>query len=702
MPCKDAEGIAQKLRDCGVQVSVQDFDPRKSVVQAHLPDKSKKSREHLDAVAQEAGLDARLFLRGKFSGSFDIRNTYPSFHTPLQIREYINHVGHVSWASLHEKEPSLEALLSLLQDETHLYIDIETEGWDVSDGVEEISMVVVGTSSSRHPDLLFTKYDPGKAFISGYQIVPYATQQELGRMLTQYIHDCDPLTIGGYNLIFDLKKLRELTKEGTRETFLPGTDYTAPKVLSASGRTKSVQVHGRFVIDLYNKLSDELTFLPNVKLGTIMQYFQQGFSTTEVFKKDQTYFQLSDTFTRAKHGDITTLPEAIAYTINDGKGTLRLLLDQLEEVFVDAMTLQRRTESVCKGLPHSSDSKWSAEFFKQHKTFRERYTQKYIPRMHPEELQMEYYIDTTECKKNGAFQKAAFFYPTLFLRSCKDIFDAWPPLQAHWEYYEKQGTIKRYRGLRKQMEMMVVPLAEYFDVCQRFDLKSAQPFPEIIPPVTFQNGKVLPFSTVERTFRTTFGNNQAALRDINGRFTGLLDKLYASCQPQDILNYSSRFLLLKPDAANRLRQEKLGIVLAQGPAISAGDKVLFLAHNTVYQLGTKLTRGTNCGWENETILEVTRQALMHLGETGALGSDVLEDMIRHEVEKISSFEKTKLLRKRKNGEHNEYYGFSKGRALERQAFMSALPDARMYEQSFRKTYEETLTILQPKMQTSLF
>lgn len=712
-----AERFVSQWNDDQKQVyfSLQPFNGQKSVILAHLPDKSKDARRALGQFPYEAGLPSNFFLINQYSGSKDVRTVYPSFSVPLSYQEYPGHVSHA------HRSLSFDEALPIIKNDVHLYIDIETMGWDEPGAQQQIAMVVFGTNKEWLPKLIFSKYDLGTEQVQGYDIVRFATDQELGDLLTARIRESDPLSIGGYNLHFDLiRELRERTKDHTlpksRRTpsFQPGVgrpgENDAPKVLSGSGKTKSVQIHGRFVIDLYNKLSAELPFLPNVKLGTIMHYFRPGFSEGSEFEKGQTYHQLADAFRAAEARDLSKLAAAAAYTAEDGEGTLQLLMDQLEEVYVDALTLERRTESICKGFAGASDERWSTEFFRRKHTLLHRYKKTYTPRIRPAEDQQVYFTDSVLCQRDGQYQEAAFFYPALFLHACAAIFSAWPELNAHQKYYNTKGTIRRYRGLRKQQEITVLPMTEYFEISERLSASSgtgfnpAQLMPGQIAPFRFKSGMQLPFEALDAAFKEAYGNGVVSLRNLNRQFSAAVHKLQDICRPEQIINTSSQFLLLQPAVAQALEQEGLGITLAKGPAVSKGSKAFLAAHDTIYQIGSKLTRGTNSAWENETIITVLRQSLQHLGSTGTISSKATESAIEHAVRSIPSVERSKLLRKRTRPATEEdkdardrtiYYGFLNGEEVERNRFLqsSQKVDHAMYEQSFRQVYASYLEML---------
>lgn len=716
LPTREAEMTVDRwnAEQRNVHFSIRHFNKSKSVIHAHIRDRSKAAREALNQFSYEDGLGPTFFITDKYSGSKDVRSIYPSFTVPLQHDVWSGGPhGYVTWSST---KPSLDEMLRVMKDDTHMILDIETEGWDRPGAQERISMVVARTSKEWQRKALFSLYDLGTARIGEYEVVRYTDDVDLGAKMAAYISECDPLTLGVYNGYFDLiPNLRErsmdprMPKSRREPSFRPGIDATPPSVVSASGRTRSVQVHGRFIIDMYNKLSTELSFLPNVKLGTVMHYFSPGFEEGSAFEKGQTYFQLAEAFSLAREGDPTKLAAAAAYTVNDGNGTLRLLLDQVEEVLVDAITLQRRTESVCKGFAGSSDERWSMEFFKRQGTFLDRYRKRYTPRLKPDEVQQVYFTDTEICQRDGQHQRAAFFYPTLFLRACRDIFEAWPDLNDHWEYYEHQGTIRRYRGLRKQQEMMVMPITEYYDVMGRFGFNAACILPEEVPPLQFKNGNALPFHVLDNAFKEAYGNDAVSLRDLNRRFVDHVSKVQMLCKPEDIINMNSHFFLLKPEAALALQGEKLGITLAFGPAVSSGKKAFLAAHDTIYQMGSKLTRGSHSMWENAAIIQVLQESLHRLRETGGVDRGFVDEAVERAAGHIQMIERSKLVRKRKRRMSDEerampgfdkreltsYYGFLGGREVGIDEFMasSSTPDVALYEQAFRKEYAPELEAL---------
>jgi hypothetical protein len=661
------------------------------VLWANLTDKRKAYKERLTDLGAELGL-GRGFFRTDFSPSLDARIVYPCFSIPEAFGWYSfagmdedNVLGGPGYIAVHpprprmpsepeDWRPSLEDLLRAVVDDVHCCIDVETYGWDKQGAKEGISGVVLTTNKPHLPNIIFTLFDVGVDEVGGYRVIPFRNHAHLQELLLGTIREIDPLSIVGYHLAFDLKRLREWLP-----AFNIGIDENGPSCLTAAGQTKAWQVPGVPIIDLYTKFTDELPPLPNKKLGTVLHHFTgEGgklFDYHELASRVRKFEENPDD-EQAKTGIL----DILRYTGNDGDREMWLFVDQVDEIVVDAIASGNRFERVCKSMRAIADESWEIKRATSHGTpgprraYRERakpdlemrrymglpLRMKAVKRaIAGEEVVPEVDWDNALPRRHGEFQEASLFFPALLLRGFKPLYDVHDDLRALWHYYEEKSHAKRYRGLRKLQEYMVLPWMSYDGFCTMFGLRQDERFPDdVLSHSAELRGKEVPFEWANRTFARSFGNGKVGLVEVNDSFVDRVNnwrEAVGGLSEEWLINYDSHFLAVTPEVARSLEGRLLGIEVAHGPAISIADessaskveaRCFLYDGRTIYPLRSKLTSGDTSKFEQETLFALLEEALQRVGEKGTLSLDdsvALRAMLDERFCAIGTYPRSRLV-----------------------------------------------------------
>ncbi len=206
--------------------------------------------------------------------------------------------------------------------------DIEVQGWQ--EGKDRIYLAVY-RCPAKERQVIFHDFSFSEEEYKGHRLLRYATQEELGELLTAQVHADDPLWEAGHNIMnYDRIKVRNLT-----EAYFPATNRHYPITKSAQGLGR-VLTKGRFTIDTYTYMFNYFNIFADNKLSTLAQ-----------FEKSISYEEMDVLEEKAREGDRGAFHALLEYLVEDGVRTLHVGEQLKQRAALKVHTFHRDADSIC-------------------------------------------------------------------------------------------------------------------------------------------------------------------------------------------------------------------------------------------------------------------------------------------------------------------------------------------------------------------
>ncbi len=462
--------------------------------------------------------------------------------------------------------------------DSYAVLDIEVEGWE--QGKDHIFMAVYMTPQRR---VLFHDLPFEETEQEGFSLVQFQSQEHLGSLLTEYIHQDDPLWVYGHNIMnYDQLKLRDLT-----ENYFPAANehYPITKTTQGLGR---VLTKGRWTLDSYGYHFNHRNILADNKISTITG-----------MKKLITYEEQAELVVKARVGDTEAATKLIQYCLEDGLETERLGNHLRSIVAQKMLHFHRDVDSICASSKLTiADEWWSRRHFFVTGTYRDAWK-----RRRQEELfsieQFKQEVLRPSCKP-GFFDDVEVVYFTPFLAGCKDILQ-----QEHsslWNHVQHcSDPLERFDVMQTLHAQQAYLIQEMESILHQEHTLWTDP----LPPLSDQQHRAL-YSLFSRL----------GIEDISPR--GVLEQICKSINVtntalrthQDINQGPLLSLLRERVDAQRMTRLGYGCSLGRGPALSL-RKGVFVANpfqeqdekRFIYQ-GLSLRKGTKTNFERRLLTQV--------------------------------------------------------------------------------------------------
>lgn len=229
--------------------------------------------------------------------------------------------------------------------DSYAVLDIEVKGWQTGD--DQIFMAVY-LCPAKKQKIIYHDFNSTESEYNGIQLQRFASQEELGQLLTQRVQEDDPLWEMGHNLMnYDRLQLRNITEE-----YFPAANKHHPITKSAQGLGR-VLSKGRFTVDTYTYAFNYQSLFANNKLSTHAR-----------FDKSVSYTEMDALEKEARAGNKKSLEELFDYTIEDGIQSEQLGLQLRERVALKARHFRRDPDSVCStGKSNLAQDSWNRKYF---------------------------------------------------------------------------------------------------------------------------------------------------------------------------------------------------------------------------------------------------------------------------------------------------------------------------------------------------
>lgn len=524
--------------------------------------------------------------------------------------------------------------LDILLDELFLIIDIETENWEDPTKENKISLIVITPSDPDLESLVLSAYEPPEGANAEY--IP--TQGGFADRVKEIIDEYDPLGIVGYNLHYDI--IQYLRTIGEKHNgFGIGVDGSRPRVRSAAGKTKSLSIAGREVHDLYLLAGFDGQHLLSQKLDQFYEY---------IIRKDHKRFNYFELIHALKNND----PDAYKYVLEDGEKTRNLFNAVKKQLFTDGLALRMPPESFQKSFGNSADMAHERNFFVRTKTkpFIRRYRRDQLPFRKKEDNAGKKAEDDEGLlgfNRQNTYREASLVFPLIFNK----VFGHFLSEDYKKFYRPPYDENDLFNAAKRIKELSYRLFAAFFQA--QADLKKEH-------------------KNVEYWFRRNYGLDYHRLEE---RLNEHLERWNQAVSHDDIIN-SGNLYLLTPEAAERVADQKLGLILSTSHAISY-EKQVVIRGKPLYSQGARFFTKLKPKWAWNLLTDVCVAACDGRPED-------ISDIIAGAKEEINPENLFELLMNRRVDGEQYIYGYQNNGEVAMNEFIN--PDPYVYMAKFMEWY----------------